>query len=189
MFELRIFLSEGLRFSIFGILVTLSLSSQVCAEEIIIDCDGEVYKYKKSFWSDPVVSVRSSAQWKPYCEEGKLKIYDRGSECEKTYEYMKQIYEDRIQTSQMFRKEKLYFKKLKSTCEKLPQGQNKFSCETELMFQDIPEVGSTFQDFIDNQVLQTEQTYIIDFYLKEISRTIEDGSNGGWSKKCELLPR
>ena len=163
-------------------------ATETYAEEIILDCDGEVYKYKKSFWSDPIVSIRSSAQWKLYCGEGKLKIHDKGSECEKTYEYVKQIYEDRIQTSQMFRKQKLYYTQLKSTCEKLVQGIKKTICQSELMFQDILEVGSTFRVKTETLTITTEQTYLIDFYLKKISRTIEDSSNGGWSKKCELLP-
>jgi hypothetical protein len=52
-----------------------------------------------------------------------------------------------------------------------------------------PKVGSSYQFQTGEDTITTSQTYLIDFYLKEISRTIEDGSNGGRSKKCQLLPR
>ena len=52
-----------------------------------------------------------------------------------------------------------------------------------------PTIGQPDRVKTETLTITTEQTYLIDFYLKEISRTIEDGSNGGWSKKCELMPR
>ena len=76
---------ESLFGLISGLLIFVFFATTTYAEEINIDCDGEVYKYKKSFWSDPIVSIRSSAQWKPYCEEGSLQTHDKGAECKLGY--------------------------------------------------------------------------------------------------------
>ena len=99
MSKFKLSLLENLFCLVLGLLMFGFFATETYAEEIIIDCDGEVYKYKKSFWSDPVVSVRSSAQWKPYCEQGSLQIHDKGAECELVYEYTKDVYETQIHTS------------------------------------------------------------------------------------------
>ena len=186
-------------------------STRAQAEEITINCDGKIYKYKKSFWSDPVVSIRTAAQWKSYCEEGGLQIYDKGAECTLKHEYEKDTYKEMVHNSKTVTKAKNIMKedwaghqRTASEMWTLWDGEviNKDgTIRTVLGIDEIdilsldqyikkyaPKIGQTYSVNTETLTIKTSRTYIIDFYLKKISRTIKDESTGDWSAKCELMP-
>ena len=183
MSKFKSFRLESVFCLVLGFLIFLFFTTETHAEETVIDCDGKVYKYKKSFWSDPAVSIRSSARWKPYCEEGSLQTHDKGAECKLGYEYFGPTYETRIQTSKNYKKLKNQFRKDSGAC-KSPE------CKylNHLHQENLVPICETYQFTTGEINITTSQTYLIDFYLKEISRTIKDGSKGSWIKECELMP-
>ena len=183
-----------------------STSTRAQAEEITINCDGKIYKYKKSFWSDPVVSIRTSAQWKSYCEEGDLQIYDKGAICTVDYEYTVPVNETRTHSPETVRDKKKELRgywKLWNKCQKkeppntlntfkycllaLPRDEY-FSPMSEYVKKNTPIVGSPYVVKTADRLIQTEFVYVLDFYLLKLSRTIADGSTSDWSAKCELMP-
>ena len=204
MSKFRILFLKSLRCAIFGVWVSLTFATQIHAEEITIKCKDQIYKYKKSFWSDPVVSIRTSGQWKQICEEGSLQIHDKGAECRLGYEYVKPIFKTMIQNTKTVNEVKSTLKKEWNYHHKpkpkrpahldfgspvYPNGRNP-SDLTLNQYIDFysPKIGETYQIKTSERTVTTSQTYIIDFYLLEMSRTIADGSHGGKSKKCDIVP-
>jgi hypothetical protein len=192
-------------YSIIVITALQLTSTRAQAEEITINCDGKIYKYRKSFWSDPTVAIRNSAQWKPYCEKGEAKIYDKGVVCKADYEYTVPVNETRTHSSETVRDKEKKLRdnwKLWNKCQKkenynlntfkyclmaLPRDEY-FSPMSEYVKKNTPIVGSPYVVKTADRLIQTEFVYVLDFYLVKLSRTIADGSTSDWSTKCELMP-
>jgi len=65
------------------LILLFTFSSQVNASEIIMNCQGTLYKYKKTFISTSI-EIRVDAKWYPYCNESDRTLIttDMGAKCE-----------------------------------------------------------------------------------------------------------